>query len=223
MHSHEALHIGFQPLKPDSTVAEALVQMDKLEVKCLPIVDTRTNKLVGQVWRSQLEDVENGHETPVSSLEIKEAIKIYRQQHVFEAIRLMLQYEVRYLPVVDDSMTYKGTLQKQQVLELLSHMLNLSAHGSVLTIVLEERDFTLAEIVHLIESEGAKILGLTVETPDSKSGTFEISLKLNLGDVSRVVSTLRRYNYTVYTETKNELVGIDLETRAEELVKYIDM
>ena len=131
----------------------------------------------------------------------------------------MLQHELRLLPVVDEEWTFLGILTKEQVLESLSRMLNLAEFGSVITVEIERIDFSISEIVQIIETEGAKILGVTVETEQK----FEVSFKLNLKDVSRVVAGLRRYEYQVLAQSESTVFGEDLEHRADELLKYIDM
>lgn len=221
MLTKEALNTEISPLSAQDTVARAIAAMEKAEVKTLPVVDPTTKKLIGQLPFHRLERADS--DSRIADLKLDEPVKIYLNQHIFEAARLMLQYEMRLLPVVDDEWTYRGALCKSEVLESLTGMLNLAEFGSVITVKLERRDFTLSEIVHLIETEGAKILGITVEMPEHDKEVFEISIKLNLKDVSRVASALRRYDYDVLTESGNEAFGMDIETRADELIKYLDM
>ncbi|HKL18700.1 MAG TPA: CBS domain-containing protein [Halalkalibaculum sp.] len=221
MLAKQALNTEIEPLYGDDAISEAIRRMEALEVASLPVVDDTTGKLRGQVSLQQLEHAES--DRSVSDMEMDKPVKIYDEQHIFEAARLMLQYEMRLLPVVDKEKTFIGYLGKTKVLESLTHMLNLAETGSVITVELKQRDFTLTEIVHLIESEGAKILGITVETPDVQAGVYEVSIKLNLRDISRVAATLRRHEYTVLTDSSNEILGVDVETRADELIKYMDM
>lgn len=221
MLAKQALNTEIEPLYAQDTISEALRRMKALEVSILPVVDETTGKLTGQVSIKLLQH--SKEKEFIADLEMEKAVKIYGQQHIFEAARLMLQYEMRLLPVVDKEKSFIGYLGKTKVLESLTHMLNLSEIGSVITVELKQRDFTLAEIVHLIETEGAKILGITVETPEVHSGVYEVSIKLNLRDISRVAATLRRHEYTVLTDSSNEIYGVDVETRADELIKYMDM
>lgn len=224
MLSDQAINTAISPLTPEDTIEQALRKMEELDVNCLPVVATATGKLEGQVTRSQLlEAVEATAD--ISSLELREAAKVFQSQHLFEAARLMLQYEMRLLPVVDDELTFLGIIQKQKVLESITRMMNLASFGSILTVELDQKDFTLSEIVHLIEVEGAKILGLAVETPEAEGDTFKVSVKINLEDATRVASALRRHDYSVVvtTEATNDLFGIDMESRAGELLKYLDM
>lgn len=218
----KAVNTNTRVLSDADTVAEALEHMDVLQLKSLPVISHTTQKLIGQIGYDTLREVANSERT-LAELELDEAIKIFNKQHLFHAIRLMLQYELRLLPVVNEEWEFEGIIRKQQVLESLGQMLNLTEYGSVITVELNRRDFTLSEIVQLIESEGGRILGITVETPNAEKTAYEISIKLNLQDVSRVASALRRYGYTILTEAESESYNVDLETRADELLKYLDM
>lgn len=221
MLAKQAINTNISPLKAGELVSDAISRMQELELNALPVVDNTTNKLIGMVHLSQLTG-NNNFET-IADVKLQESVKIYQTQHIFEAVRLMLQHEMRVLAVVDKELKLKGMICKSEVLESLTKMLNLTEYGSVITVELPRRDFTLSEIVHIIETEGAKILGITVETPEAEQETFEVSIKLNLKDVTRVAAALRRYEYTVVADSGNEVHEIDIETRADELIKYLDM
>ncbi len=221
MFAKQAINTDIKPLSPKDTIDQARLRMEQINVTTLPVVDETTGKLVGQVGAEMFYGTDP--HTPVSELQMEEAVKIYLNQHIFEAARLMLQYELRLLSVVDGERVFKGMVEKHTVLESLTHMLNLAEYGSVITLELVQRDFTLSEIVHIIETEGAKILGITVEQSEPNEGSFKVSIKLNLKDVSRVAAALRRYDYAVLTESASEPFGRDIEHRADELIKYLDM
>lgn len=211
----------FQPLTADNTVEEARNRMAEQGFETFPVVDSTTHKLIGQITYKALSDADE--RAAISDVELEEAVKIYKGQHVFEGARLMLQYELGSLPLVDKEGTYMGIITKQEVLESLSRMLNLAQTGSVITIELDPVDFTISEIVQIIETEGAKILGITVESPDRSPKNFEVSFKLNLEEISHITSALKRYDYSIVVESENTVFGKDLEHRADELIKYIDM
>lgn len=215
------IETDFVPLSGNDQIGAVKKRMEEMQVETLPVVDETTQKLIGQIQQKQLNGMDD--EATIADLELDEAVKLYQGQHIFEAARLMLQYELRLLSVVDKEWTFMGILTKQQVLESLSRMLNLAEFGSVITVEVSRADFSISEIVQLIETEGAKILGVTVETPENSDQQFKVSFKLNLKDVSRVVSSLRRYDYRVVTESESTVFGEELEHRADELLKYINM
>ncbi len=221
----EAINTDTRVLTSIDTLAKALEQMDNLQVDTLPIINETTRKLDGQITRSVVESVDESKrdDALISQYGLEEPIMIFNNQHLFHAVQILLQHEVRVLPVVDREHVFQGLIEKHQVLESLGKMLNLTEYGSVITVELAQQDFTLSEIVQLIETEGGKILGITVEPPTAERKTYEVSIKLNLQDVSRVASALRRYDYSVLTESKSESANIDLETRADEFLKFLDI
>jgi CBS-domain-containing membrane protein len=190
-------------------------------IHTLPVVDGTTHALIGQASLRQLDRAEERQ--LVSDLELEEPVKIYRGQHIFEAARLFLQYERQILPVIDEEWTLLGVVTRDVILERLARLLNVAESGSAITVTLERIDFSISEIVNIIETEGAKILGMTVEKPSEPQQTFAISFVLDIQDVSRVAAALRRYDYIVATDSENEVLRDDLENRADELIKYIDM
>ncbi len=218
----KALDTSTPVLTKRQSIAEALEQMNHLQVTIMPVIDAVTGKLAGQVELHQINKADENIKT-ISQLELQEPVKIFQKEHLFNAIQLMLKYELSLLPVVNNEWVYQGLIHKKQVLESLTDMLNITEFGSIISIELRQNDFTLSEIVQIIETEGGKILGITVEAPDAEKITYEISIKLNLKDVSRVASSLRRHGYNILTEAESEPAQIDLETRADELIKFLDV
>ncbi|MEX0648631.1 MAG: CBS domain-containing protein [Balneolaceae bacterium] len=223
MLAKELLNIDFTPLSPSSPVSAALAKMDAWQSSSIPVVEPATRKNAGHILFEDIAEVTD-EATPVSEVELRKPVYTFENQHIFEVARLMLQHEVRLLSVVDNSETYLGIIEKKKVLEALSKMLNIANEGSVITIEMSESDFTLAELVHLVEVEGVKILGLTVEhVAKNEKSMIQISLKLNQQDASAVTSSLRRHGYTTTTENKQDLFQMDISSRADELMRYLDV
>lgn len=222
MLAKDLINTDFKPLEPDSKISAALAKMDAWHSSSIPIVEPTTKKIVGHIRFDDIADKVDEQEL-VSSVEFRKPIYTFKDQHVFEIARQMLQHEVRLLSVADSSETYLGIIEKKKVLEALSSMLNIATAGSTITIQLDKADFTLSELVHLIETEGAKILGLTVEQPSDTAAMIRVSLKISHEDTSAVTSSLQRHGYTTTTENRNDLMQIDLSSRADELLRYLDV
>nr|WP_255727722.1 CBS domain-containing protein [Rhodohalobacter sulfatireducens] len=196
--------------------------MDAWQTSNIPIVEPTTKKNIGHILFDDISDITDEQQT-ISSLELRQPVYALKEQHVFEVARQMLQHEVRLLPVVDSSETYLGVIEKKQVLEALSTMLNIATAGSTITVEIPQSDFTISELVHLIETEGAKILGLTVEQPVDFEESLRVSLKISHEDTSAVISSLQRHGYITTTANRNDQMQVDLSTRADELLRYLDV
>ncbi len=222
MLAKDLLNIDFEPLRPSSSIQSALARMDAWCMKEVPVIEPSTKKLIGVVTFDQLS--ESSDKTgPVSNISLKSPVFVYENQHLFEVARKMLQFECRLIPVTDGNETYLGIVEKKEVLEALSKMLNITTKGSVITVEMEQADFMLSELVRLIEMEEAKILGLTVEEPTQEYPGFRVSIKISHIDTSAVVSTLRRHGYHTISENRDDLIQLDLSSRADELVRYLDI
>lgn len=222
MLAKDLINIDFTPLEPSSKISAALAKMDAWHSSSIPIVEPTTKKCVGHILFDDIADKADEHE-PISSVEFRRPIYTFENQHIFEVARQMLQHEIRLLSVVDSSETYLGIIEKKHVLEALSTMLNIATAGSTITIQLPKADFTISELVHLIETEGAKILGLTVEQPSDGESMLRVSLKISHEDTSAVTSSLQRHGYTTTTENRNDMMQVDFTSRADELLRYLDV
>jgi len=220
--AEKLINRDFEPLKPDDTLSSALAKMDAWQTTSVPVIEPSTKKVIGHVLFESIANVAD-ITTKLAEVEWRPALYTFQTQHVFEVARQMLQHEVRILAVTDEMETYQGIIEKKSVLEALSAMLNIGSSGSVITIMMEKPDFTLSKLVHLIETENAKILGLTVEQPENEESLLQVSIKLNLEDTSAITSSLKRYGFVVTSVAKQDLLQVDMTSRANELIRYLDL
>ncbi len=216
----EILNTDIAPLKISDNVALALTKLDLLHTTKFPVVEG--GKLVGMVGLDMLIEVEN-EEVLIEQVPLQENIFIPNDQHLFEATREMLAHELFILPVIDHEMNFLGVIKKRDVLEALGNLFNLESFGSVLTIEMMPYDFTLSELVRIIESEGAKILGVAVQQPNDDNEFYRVSVKLHLVDSSPVSAALNRYGYVVTSQVSSATLEKDFSDRADELIRYLDI
>jgi len=220
--AEKLINRDFEPLKPDDTVSSALAKMDAWQTTSVPIIEPSTRKVLGHVLFETVANISD-IETRLADVEWRPALYTFQTQHVFEVARQMLQNEVRILAATDEMETYQGIIEKKNVLEALSAMLNIGLSGSVITVMMEKPDFTLSKLVHIIETENAKILGLTVEQPQHEESILQVSIKLNIEDTSAITSSLKRYGFIVSSVAKQDLLQVDMTSRANELIRYLDL
>lgn len=218
----ELLNRDFTPLEPSSPISLALAKMDAWQTSSLPVVEPLTSSNIGHILFEDVAD-QLDESKLVSELNIRPPFYTYENQHIFEVARQMLQYEVRIVPVVDQNEQYIGVIEKKRVLEALSKMLNLTTEGSVISVQMARADFTLSELVHLIETEGARILGLTVNPSKETELYLQISIKVSTEETSAIASSLRRHGYTAITTNKTDMMQLDLSSKADELIRYLDV
>lgn len=218
---NEILNTEISPLRLSDTVATALMKIDLLHTTKFSVVDD-DGRLIGMASLEQLIEVVD-EQALLSEIELAEPVYVPDYQHLFEASRLMLAHELYLLPVIDEERKFLGMVKKRDVLTALGDVFNLSTFGSVITVEMNQADFTLSEIVRIIEMEGAKILGIAVQQPRPEHPFFRVSVKLNLEDSSIVSAGLKRFGYTITSEANSEALEHNFSDRADELIRYLDI
>tara|TARA_R110000868_G_scaffold294140_1_gene554722 strand:+ start:86390 stop:87052 length:663 start_codon:yes stop_codon:yes gene_type:complete len=216
----EILNIDIAPLKTTDSVAFALTKLDLFHATKFPVVDN--GKLLGMISLETLIEVRND-QVLIQEVPLDESIFLPNDQHLFEATRKMLSHELFILPVVDSEKNFLGVIKKRDVLEALSDLFNLESFGSVLIVEMTPYDFTLSELIRIIETEDAKILGVAVQKPNEHNDFYRISVKLNIEDSSNVSSALNRYGYVVTSQVSSATMEKDFSDRADELIRYLDI
>jgi len=217
----EILNTDISPLKLTDTVSTALMKIELLHTNKFCVVNN-DGKVVGMASLGKLIEVVDENAL-LDEIELDEPLTVPQDQHLFEASRMMLAKELFLIPVVDKELHFQGMVKKRDLLSALGDAFNLSSYGSVIAVEIEQADFTLADLVRIIEMEGAKILGVAVQQPRAENPSYRVSFKLNLEDSSAISSSLRRFGYTIISEANSEALDNNLSDRADELIRYLDI
>lgn len=217
----EILNTKIAPLELNDTIAFALTKMDLMRTDKFGVVDSE-KRLAGMVSLPAL--LEKGNESlKLSEVELTQPLFVPVDQHLFEAARRMLTHELYIMPVINYDRKFLGVVNKNDVITALSELFNIATYGSVITIELPQADFTLTDMIRIIETEGAKILGVAVQQPKAENPVYSVSIKLNWEDSSVVSSALRRFGYNITSEASSEALEHNFADRADELIRYLDI
>ena len=111
------------------------------------------------------------------------------------------------------------------ITDLMHYFADLSAlknPGGIVVLELNHNDYSLAQIAQIVEGNDAKILGIFL-SGSSDSTKIELSLKLNVTDLTSIIQTFNRYNYTlVGSYMKHDDEEDLLEDRYNLLMKYLN-
>ena len=209
------------PLTTTDRVARALGRMADEGVTHLPVIDAE-RRLVTTVGEGQLLDAEALDPTAdLGRLPSAKPVAVTAETHPFEAARLMVSHDLTTVPVVGEAMEYLGIVRRQQLFNQLAQMLEVGESGAIVEVELGERDYALAQLVHAVEQNGAKVLSLSTEPlPEQK---VLVTLKLNVGDTARIRAILEHYGYNVsgaFGEAESEE---DIQSRVSEFMRYLEV
>ena len=209
------------PLTMSDRIARALGRMADEGVAHLPVIDEE-RRLVTTVGESQLLDAEVlDPDTDLGRLPSGQPVAVTEETHPFEAARLMVSHDLTTLPVVGEAGAYVGLVRRQRLFNQLAQMLEVGESGAIVEVELGERDYALAQLVHAVEQNGARVLSLSTEPlPDNN---VLVTLKLNVGDTARIRAILEHYGYKVagaFGEAESEE---DIQSRVSEFMRYLEV
>ncbi|MDD4589141.1 MAG: CBS domain-containing protein [Parabacteroides sp.] len=142
---------------------------------------------------------------------------------IFDALAMVSRYRLSLLPVVNEKNEYKGAVVCERLVNALSELCNAEAEGSVIVLEIAPRDYSLTDIVRLIEVNNAHVLSLLSHI-DNITGRLHLVIKIDLEDASPVIRSFERFNYTIlYYFMKKGVVDDVLQRRMEELVRYMNI
>ncbi|MEM6325789.1 MAG: CBS domain-containing protein [Bacteroidota bacterium] len=206
-------------LSVDDSVADALDRFADEALATLPVVDD-SGALVAVVSETALLDHPDAR-AHLSTLGLYGApLSVTPDTHVFDAAQLLREHGLAAVPVAMEDGTYVGLVTRRDVFAQLAHMLATEETGAIIVAEVGRHDVSLAQMAHLVEGSGVRILSISTED-DAATGHVRITLKLNVADTSRVRHLLAHHGIkvvAVFDEAES-----DLEARAAEFIRYLEV
>lgn len=208
------------PLKHTDTVEMALDWMEEFKVSHLAVVKDR--ELLGIVSESELLDYNHPEE---SFDQVKFPLMkpiIHNYQHTYDLLKLMISLDLTLMPVLDDKEQYKGCITLKGLLKNMANMASVQNPGGVIVLELNQADYSMTQISNIIEGNDAKILSCHVSSiPESTK--LEVTIKVNIEDLSRILQTFYRYNYIVKASFHNSDYDNDMKNRLDEFLHFLNI
>ena len=139
----------------------------------------------------------------------------------FDVLEEFSKNHTNLLPVLDDKNNYLGFYELDDVLHFFNETAFVKEDGSTIVIEKETTDFTFSQICQIVESNGAKILGVFIS--NNLQTKTEITLKISQNNFNEIIQTFRRYNYTILSEHQEDAYLADLKERSDYLNKYLNI
>jgi len=117
-------------------------------------------------------------------------------QHIFEVMQKMIELKLTVLPVLEMNMEYVGSILQNELALKFIELVSVKETGAVIIIELNQYDYYLSQITQIVESNGAKILSLYTRNNED-SMIMEVTLKVNITDISAIIQTFVRYDYSI--------------------------
>jgi acetoin utilization protein AcuB len=208
------------PLKPTDTAKKAVSWMEEFRVFHLPVV--HKNVFMGLISEAELLDM-NTPDEPVKQLhENFNHSFVIDDQHVFDVVKTIAINKLSVIPVLDKDNRYCGCITSRKILDAISNLSFVHDPGGIIVLEVNINDYTLSQIAGIVESNDAKILG-TYITSHTDSTKMEVTVKINRTDLSAIIQTFERFQYTVTASYDQGTHKEDLQNRFDHLMNYLNM
>jgi CBS domain-containing protein len=207
------------PLKTSDTGQEAISIMNDFYVKHLPIVNNK--QLLGLISEDDILD--HDIEEAVGSFRLSmQRPYVKGTDHIFEVIRVMSEFNLTVVPVVDREDNYLGLIVQDDLLKFFAGIGSFTEPGSIIVLELSKRDYSLASIARIVESENAAILSSFITT-NLDSSKIDLTIKINRPDVHGIIKTLERFQYTVKASFQEADYFDSFKDRYQSLMTYLNI
>lgn len=195
--------------------------MEIFRISHLPVVDN--HEYLGLIADKTIYDL-NLNETLMADCRESMLQPFVRyNQHIYEVVSLVSQMKLSVVPVLDEESHYTGVITVNDLAHQFADLVAVKEPGGVIVLELNQVDYSLAEIARIVEGNDAKILSLYVsKAGDSKEIT--VTFKVNQMDLTGIIETLVRFNYTIKSVfMDNSILNTLYEDRFEMLMKYLNI
>jgi acetoin utilization protein AcuB len=200
---------------------KALYWMDIFRISHLPIVNNED--FLGLISDKDIYDF-NMADEPIGKHNLSLfSPYVAEDQHVYEVIELASRLNLSIVPVLDHKNRYKGVITRNDLVVYFADFTAVKEPGAIIVLEMNVNDYSLSQIAQIVEGNDARILSMYISTHKA-STRMEITLKINRTDLTSVIQTFTRYNYTIQsTYMDHDDMDRLYENRYEMFMKYLSI
>lgn len=219
MLAHQLINSSYPSLDLSDKVSLALQFMEDFEVQHLPV--NAQDKFVGLISKDDLLDVEE--DSSIEALAddlVKKSIK--GSEHFFSALKLSASLSVSIVPVVTETGELLGVIPYAELIRAASSFFGTEEPGALIVLEMERKNYSFGEITRLVETNDAYITQLNTST-ETETGLLIVTIKVNKLEVSAIIATFQRYEYSIRYFIGEEDYENELRFNYDHLMSYLKM
>jgi Mg/Co/Ni transporter MgtE len=138
-----------------------------------------------------------------------------------DVLEVFAKNHANLVPILDENNKYIGYYEIGDVISFFHETSFLKEQGAIIIVSQTILDYSMSQIVQIIESNNGKLLGLFISNSDLN--TVEVTIKISSGSLNEIIQTFRRYNYDIISEHNEDNYINNLKERSDYLNKYLNM
>lgn len=205
----------------DDSVDTAIDIMEEFNIEHLPLVD-QDNQYLGLLSYELLTTViiPDTLQHYATAPLLKAAAREFH--HPYRAARLMGEYKLTIVPVIDENQKLLGVVNQRNLLQFLINNTGLVQPGGIIMLEVKPFSYSLSEIARICESNDVLILNVQIiEYPENES--LIVMLKTNTKDLKAVMATFERYEYNATVIDGELQLNDNAKERWDILMRYLNI
>ncbi len=219
MNITEYISKDINALALSNTIGDAKELFSNTSFSHLPIVEGQ--HLLGSILSSDVNSIDQNEKIIGDYKYLLNDFFTRISDNWMEILKSFATNETNILPVLSDKNHYVGFYELADVLHYFNDTPLLNNEGFFLVIEKGIHDYSFSEIVQIVESTDAKLVGVFVS--GYKNDLVRITLKITTEDINEIIQTFRRYGYNLLTKHKEDLFLEELKDRSDYLQKYLNI
>jgi acetoin utilization protein AcuB len=219
MLSQQLITSQYPTLHLNDQVSLALQFMDDFDIQHLPVV--ADDKYVGLVRKDDLLDASES--STIEELEqdlVRKSVK--GTEHFFSALKMASSNSITLVPVVNETGELFGSIPANELIKAASRFVGVDEPGAVIVLEMERKNYSFGEISRLVETNDAYITQFNTTT-EPETGLLLVTIKVNKLEVSDIIATFQRYEYSIRYFIGEEDYENELRYNYDHLMSYLKM
>ena len=202
-----------------NTVKKAQKVFKSYPITHFPVVEN--GKLLGSFAEDDIQTLENKEDELTAYSHLMNSFFADEKATVLELLKIFADNDTNIIPVLNVDKNYIGYYDLGDVLDVFSTSPFMIEESETLIVEKLENDYSMSEITQIVESNGAKLLGIYIS--EKQNNFVQVTLKIVSDEMNEMIQTFRRYDYKIVSAHENDIYLEDLKNRSEYLKKYLEM
>ncbi|MCL7753812.1 CBS domain-containing protein [Polaribacter sp. Z022] len=208
-----------KPIRLTEPVKNAQKVFKNYPITHFPVIEN--NKLLGSFAEEDIQTIENKEDELASYAHLLNSFFADEKATVLELLKIFADNDTNIIPILNEFNDYIGYFDLRDILDVFSTSPFMIEESETLVIEKMRNEYSMSEIVQIIEASGGKLLGLYVS--EKSANTTQITIKVITDEINEIMQTFRRYDYKIISMHENDIYLEDLKNRSEYLQKYLEM
>jgi len=218
MLANQLITNNYPTVGPNDKVSFALQLMEDFDIFHIGVVDPN-NTYLGLLSKDELLDADD-------SIAIKGLMDTMLQksvksnEHFLSALKLAAQFSLTMVPVVSNEKEWVGAIPYLELLTASSKFTGADDPGAVIVLEMERKSYSFGEISRLVETNDAYITQFNTAF-ENETGLLIATIKINKLEISDILSTFQRYEYSIRYYIGEEHYENELRYNYDNLMTYL--